>query len=347
MHKDKIIRIGVFFDGGYFDKVSSYYKRYHAVQTRLDINKLQAYIRRCVAGAEGGKEEYCRVVDSHYFRGRYSAYDTYLKGEQLNKNKLLNERLFEDVLMKAKVTTHYLPVIPIRDEGQSGKKREKGIDVWLALEAFELAMHKKFDVVALITGDGDYLPLITKLNTAGSRVMLLYWDLAFNDETGRPRTIRTSQTLIDEATYAVDMVKVLNTRKRDEMPDIFLERTRSVPPAPPHPSPSPPSSAAEPGNRKPDAQRRPVVNKDGDNVFFEGVVIEINEAGYGKIKAHNPEIGVITFKNPSMVGRYFRGDRVHFKVSEGQRDNTYFAHGIKKSGGAPRPDPYDSEYPPH
>ncbi len=325
MYKDKIIRIGIFYDGGYFDKVSGYYKRYHPVQTRLDINKIQAFIRRCVAYEEGEKEEYCRVVDAHYFRGRYSAYDTYLKGEQLNKNKLLNERLFEDVLMKAKVTTHYLPVISVHDE-RGAKKREKGIDVWLALEAFELTVNKKFDVVALITGDGDYLPLISKLHTLGARVMLLYWDLTFNDETGRKRAIRTNQHLIDEATYAVDMVKALNTRKSDDAPDIFLERSRSAAL----------SVDPEPLPQKTEALPRPIVNKDRENVFFEGVVVNIKETGYGKIRADHSEIGVVTFKNPSLVGRLLPGDRVHFKISRGPREHMFFAHGIKKSDDEPR-----------
>ncbi len=41
-------------------------------------------------------------------------------------------------LMSEGVTTHYLP---LRNFG--GRREEKGIDVWLALEAFELAIYKK------------------------------------------------------------------------------------------------------------------------------------------------------------------------------------------------------------
>lgn len=40
---------------------------------------------------------------------------------------------------------------------------EKGIDVWFALEAYELATFRKFDYVVLITGDADHEMLVRKL----------------------------------------------------------------------------------------------------------------------------------------------------------------------------------------
>ena len=54
---------------------------------------------------------------------------------------------------------------------------EKGIDVWLALEALEQSYYKHYDFVVLLAGDGDYLPLLRKLNAFGIRVMLLFWEL--------------------------------------------------------------------------------------------------------------------------------------------------------------------------
>jgi len=59
--------------------------------------------------------------------------------------------------MREGVVTHYLPLT------QSAGRviGEKGIDVWLALEAYELAIYKRFDVSVLIAGDGDFLPLVS------------------------------------------------------------------------------------------------------------------------------------------------------------------------------------------
>jgi hypothetical protein len=80
--------------------------------------------------------------------------------EAEERDILFQERVFEDVLMYEGVTTHYLP---------KGRDGEKGIDVWLALEAFEMAIYKRFDVLVLIAGDGDFVPLARKLNTLGTR----------------------------------------------------------------------------------------------------------------------------------------------------------------------------------
>ena len=118
---------------------------------------------------------------------------------------------------------HFLPV---KGKGYSSVE-EKGIDVWFALEAFELAMYKRFDVSVLITGDGDFVPLIRKLNTLGTRVMLLGWDFeAENKETGQKRTTKTNQKLIDEATYTVMMNDEIDARNRRGDPiidGIFLK----------------------------------------------------------------------------------------------------------------------------
>lgn len=99
------------------------------------------------------------------------------------------------------MVTHYLPL---------GPEGEKGIDVWLALEAYELAIHKRFDVIALIACDGDFLPLVRKLNTVGTRVMLLAWDFQYTDQNMQERETRTAQVLLDEVTYPVLMRQLID-----------------------------------------------------------------------------------------------------------------------------------------
>ena len=79
----------------------------------------------------------------------------------------------------------YLPLGP---EGA-----EKGIDVWLALEAFELTIYRRYDVSVLLACDCDFLPLVRKLNTIGTRVMFLGWDFSYVDRNSQDRETRTSQ----------------------------------------------------------------------------------------------------------------------------------------------------------
>ena len=113
--------------------------------------------RRAVREEESDTMRRCQIVDAHYFRGRLAAMEAAVK------DSLLNERLFEDVLMKEGVITHSLPLVRRRDQSLA----EKGLDVWFALETYELALLKRYDVTVLVACDRDYLPLVRKLNTLG------------------------------------------------------------------------------------------------------------------------------------------------------------------------------------
>jgi uncharacterized LabA/DUF88 family protein/cold shock CspA family protein len=219
--KDGVIRIGVFYDGNYFLHVSNYYNYFHARRRRISIAGLHNFIRHCVSDEMGVDVRLAHVVDAHYFRGRMSAYEASQRG-----NQLYNDRLFDDVLMSEGVVTHYLP---LRNRG--GKKEEKGIDVWLALEALELVWLKKYDVMVLITADGDFVPLIRKVNTLGTRVMVLSWDFEYTDDTGREVITRTSQDLLEEVTYPIAMQSFIDNpiKGREAMTNGIFVSQESAP----------------------------------------------------------------------------------------------------------------------
>ena len=224
-----LTRIGIFYDGNFFARVSDYYRYYHDRKSRISIQGLHDFVRQKTADLESSSYEMCQVVDAHYFRGRFSARET----KDYKEDQLYYDRLFDDVLMRSGVITHYLPIFRDRDRGED---LEKGIDVWLALEAYELTVYKKFSMVVLIAGDGDFLPLIRKLNTIGTKVMLLAWDFEFEDRMGKKRRTRTAQTIIDESTYVLQMDQIINSRKSDKLVDgLFLppDNHLSGPPVPP------------------------------------------------------------------------------------------------------------------
>jgi len=198
----KLLRIGVFYDGHYFYNVSNYYNYQHTRKARISISGLHEFIRNEVSVMTGRDIRLCQIVDAHYFRGRFSAQ----KSDELNK--LYNERLFDDILMRENVITHYLPL----KYDKNGNPQEKGIDVWLALEAYELAIYKRFDVLVLVACDGDYVPLVRKVNTVGSQVMLLSWDFDYSDKFQNQRVTRTSQSLIEEVSYYIPMHDRINSR---------------------------------------------------------------------------------------------------------------------------------------
>lgn len=207
---DHLTRIGVFYDGAFFYHVSNHYLYRHERRSRISIAGLHAFVRAQVALQEGANPQRCQIVDAHYFKGRLPAH------EAEERNALLGERMFDDVLVREGVTTHYLPT-------QGGN--EKGIDVWLALEALESGMRSLFDVLVLIAGDGDFVPLVRKLNSLGIRVMVLAWDLVYEGPDGEERHTRTSQTLLKEAPYSVHMSTTIDDpalQGDDQLEALFL-----------------------------------------------------------------------------------------------------------------------------
>ncbi len=208
--KDKLVRIGVFYDGNFFLHISNYYNYEHTRQRRLSIAGLHDFITRTVAELEAEDPNLCRIVDAHYFRGRLSAHEANQRGDMLYW-----DRLFDDILMSAGVMTHYLPLKVV-----NGRREERGIDVWLALEAYELAIQKKLDVVALIASDGDYVTLARKLHALGTRVLLLSWDFDFLADNGKQMVTRTSQDLMEEVTYPLSMHELIDNGLRKNDPVI-------------------------------------------------------------------------------------------------------------------------------
>lgn len=205
---NRLLRIGIFYDGNYFYHVSNYYCYAHRRRARLSLPGLHDFVKKMISEKEKIDESLCQIVDCHYFRGRFSAM------EAKARQTLLNERIFDDILMREGVVTHYLPV---------SRNMEKGVDVSLALETLELTIFKKFNVVVLIASDGDYVPLVRKLNALGTRVMVLGWDFEYVDDNGNIRNTMTSARLMNEVSYPVRMHKIINGETKLSDPDFTVD----------------------------------------------------------------------------------------------------------------------------
>lgn len=304
----RLLRVGVFYDGNFFFHVSNYYKYTHARKKRISIPGLHEFIRHHVAEAEGVDVRYCHIVDAHFFRGRFSARVADAR------QKLYVERVFDDILMGEGVVTHYLPM---------RQNAEKGIDVWLALEAFELAVYKRFNVLVIIAGDSDFIPLARKVNSLGTRVMVLGWDFKFTDDLGQERQTVTSIHLLDEVTYPVMMHQIIDDKTRRGDPlvkNLFVEpkeepatEVRLVP------SPEPillTSTQAEPRQTPVAESIEPSISgaqlAEGKSEEYCGEILSLLD-GYGFIKCTAFPNNVF-FHWSSLINKEFTDLQVHQSV---------------------------------
>jgi uncharacterized LabA/DUF88 family protein len=199
VRKKESLRIGVYYDGHYFYKVSNYYKFDHQRQSRISIAGLHNFIVNEVSNRLEIEGDKCTLAELHYFRGRSTKSSN-------NEKAIVGERFFEDALTKEGVNLHYLPLV----RGSNNELKEKGIDVSLALDAYKKAITKAFDVLALIAGDGDYLPLVRELQAMNPpiNVMLVSWDYECNNGD----VTMTSQDLLEEVKYPIQMARVIDDR---------------------------------------------------------------------------------------------------------------------------------------
>ncbi|MCD8073236.1 MAG: NYN domain-containing protein [Alistipes sp.] len=204
------LRIGVFYDGNFLLHASNYYNYFHPQRRRLSIGGLHEYIKKRVAEEEDVDSRKCQIVESHYFRGKINAAEAAQRG-----NQLYNDRVFEDILMAEGIQTHYLPL-----RNFSGRKEERGIDVWLSLEVFEFAITRRIDVAVLIVSDTDYAPLLRKLTSLGTRVMLISWEFDYTNDDGVKGVTKTSHELLQLATYPIPMHDEIEDGLEDNDPDI-------------------------------------------------------------------------------------------------------------------------------
>lgn len=188
--------IGLFIDGGYYAKINQALQ--NDLSMRVNMGKLMKFISKQVADISNLKPTDCHITESHYFRGRYRV--KYAN----NKHLLYQERQFEDTLIENDVIFHYKHLREVKnDNGDVTTVIEKGVDVWFALEAYELSTIRKFDYVVLITGDADHEMLIKKLKALKIHTILLTWDVSQN------KTTSTSPLLREEACTHIELSKMV------------------------------------------------------------------------------------------------------------------------------------------
>lgn len=164
MTTKEICRIGVFYDGSFF----SYSQRflYHNRKLGwLDFRAFHSLVQEYVRSKEQGYSTY-KVVYASWFQGLYTS----VKAEE--KQLRLDRNHYHD-LMHAGIEAKFLPM--------STSQGEKGTDVALAVDALQIGLAGKIDVAVLVTGDGDFVPLVHELMKNGVRVLIAYFEYKEGD----------------------------------------------------------------------------------------------------------------------------------------------------------------------
>ena len=191
MNDKSLCRIGVFYDGSYF----TYARRYFYFERKigwLDFPPFHSLLENYIREKEQGYNHY-RVVYAGWFQGMFSA-------AQADERQLKTDRKLYHDLMHAGIEPRFIPM------PHSGSQ-EKGSDVALAIEAMQVGLDGKIDIAVLVTGDGDFVPLVRALMKQGIRVMAAY----FIYERGERKSF-INERLLNVCNYAIN----INSMERDK-----------------------------------------------------------------------------------------------------------------------------------
>jgi uncharacterized LabA/DUF88 family protein len=161
---EKILRIGIFYDGTYFTNAQKHFykKDYGWLKFQPLHNHFQDYIRKRY------KEFYePQIVHSVWYQGLSAS-------NSADENRLKNDRKRHLDLMHAGIEMKFQPM------SQSLPQCEKGVDVAMAIDIFEIGIEGTIDVAVLITGDGDFVPLVRALMKKGIGTVCAYFEYKEN-----------------------------------------------------------------------------------------------------------------------------------------------------------------------
>ena len=187
MNSRAICRIGVFYDGSFFAYAQRYFYRDKQLGW-LTFQPFHNFLEDLLSQKEQGYSSY-KVVYASWHQGLFTTSDA--SEEQLR----FDRNLYHD-LMHAGIEPKFIPM--------SQQGGEKGTDVAMAVDALQIGLDGKIDIAVLVTGDGDFVPLVRALNKQGIRVLAAYFD--FQDSQGKRSYI--NERLLNCCNYAIEITKL-------------------------------------------------------------------------------------------------------------------------------------------
>ena len=183
--------LAFFYDGSYFSYAQSHFYHDRKIGWMM-FSPFHIMVENFLREKEQGYFNY-RVVYAGWFQGLYHTGQSTDKQRRLDRNRHLD-------LMHAGVEPKYVPM--------SQKSGEKGVDIALTIDALQVGLEGKIDIAVLVTGDGDFVPLIRALMKNGIRVATVY----FEYETEKDKAF-ANERLLNVSNYTLNVNELEKSRK--------------------------------------------------------------------------------------------------------------------------------------
>jgi uncharacterized LabA/DUF88 family protein len=190
MKEKNFLRIGVFYDGTFFSKAQNYF--WGKKKGWLSFQGFHKLLEKYISTKEQGHSAY-KVVYSAWFQGLH-------KESLAPEDKLRLDRKRHHDLLHAGIEPKNVPM--------SETQGEKGIDVYMAVETLQVGLDDKIDIAVLVTGDGDFVPLVRALMKNGVRVLIAFFEY---EENGNKSF--ANERLINAANYSMNVNNLENDRE--------------------------------------------------------------------------------------------------------------------------------------
>jgi uncharacterized LabA/DUF88 family protein len=186
-----LCRIGVFYDGTYFT-----YAQIHFYANKklgwMMFTPFHSVIEGFIREKEQGYFNY-RVVYAGWYQGLFTSGQSNDHQRRVERNRHID-------LMHAGIEPKYVPM--------SQTQGEKGVDIAMAIDALQVGLEDKIDIAVLVTGDGDFVPLVRALMKNGVRVAIAYFE--YESEKGKSFA---NERLLSVSNYSLNINELEKDRK--------------------------------------------------------------------------------------------------------------------------------------
>ena len=161
---DGLLRIGVFYDGNHFTYAQNHF--WGQKQGWLSFQPFHGLIENYISKHYQGFIDY-KVVHSAWYQGLFTSSKAEEKRLKLDRNR-------HHDLMHAGIESKFYPM-------SQSQNNEKSVDVAMAIDILQIGLEGTMDVVVLVTGDGDFVPLVRALMKKGMSVVVAYFEYQEGD----------------------------------------------------------------------------------------------------------------------------------------------------------------------